>query len=138
MSGADQPRAGQRQPSERKKREWSTAKTTIVAGVFVVVAAVISPVIATLLSSHQESGSSSTPTATSTHSSPSVRQSAASPGMPIPVSPAFPLYDPDSTGVYGVAFSRSGTLAAGDLNGSGYLWDVAKDKVNGHLSRFQR
>ena len=72
-----------------------------------------------------------TPTATSTHSSPSV-QSAASPGVRIPVIPAFRLYDPDSTGVYGVAFSQDGsTLAAGDLNGSAYLWDVAKVKVAG-------
>src|ERR1035441_2884571 len=33
LSNADQPRAGQRQPGGRKKREWSGAKITIVTGV---------------------------------------------------------------------------------------------------------
>jgi WD40 repeat protein len=92
-------------------------------------------VVAGVLLTHVLEGSSQPSTAPSsppvTANSPSVRQSAASPGVPIPVYPASRLHDPDSAGVYGVAFSSSGTLAAGDLNGSGYLWDVAKDKVTG-------
>jgi WD40 repeat protein len=51
--------------------------------------------------------------------------------VPIPASPAYTLTDPGGTGVYGVAFTRNGTLASGDLNGSVYLWNVTKDKVTG-------
>ena len=135
MSNADRPLAGQPQPGGSERREWSATRIAIVAaivgavitGVFTVIAAVAP----TFLPWHQEPGSSSTPTATSTHSSPPAKRPPSSPGVPIPVSPAFRLYDPGSTGVYGVAFTRSGMLAAGDLNGSAYLWDVAENKVAG-------
>lgn len=49
-------------------------------------------------------------------------------GSPSPGSrhPATHFHDPGSTGVYGVAFSPDGkALAAGDLNGGTYLWNVA-------------
>ena len=135
MSDADRPIAGQPQPRARKRREWSATKTAIVSavitGVIGGVFAVIAAATPTLLPWHQDSGSSSTPTATSTHSSPGVTQSPSPPRAPIPVKPEYRLYGPGSTGVYGVAFSRSGTLAAGDLNGSAYLWDVVKGKVTG-------
>lgn len=45
---------------------------------------------------------------------------------------AFPsiLHDPGSTGVYAVAFSSNGsTLAAGDLNGGAYLWNVVTGRL---------
>jgi WD40 repeat protein len=47
-----------------------------------------------------------------------------SPG-PATTTPEYTLYDPMSTGVYGVAFTSDSTLAVGDLNSSGYLWDIS-------------
>lgn len=44
---------------------------------------------------------------------------------PGPATPEYTLYDPLSTGVYGVAFTSDTTLAAGDLNSSSYLWDIS-------------
>jgi WD40 repeat protein len=103
-------------PGERGKQEWSLAKIAFAVAVITLVFAVIAAVA---LPWH----SSSTPAATA------ARQPASSPGLRIPVSPALRLRDPKSTGVYGIAYSRGGTLTVGDLNGSAYLWDVARAKI---------
>ena len=107
-------------------------QVAVVGGVLTIVSGVVAGVFGIVDVELAKPGSqppTSAPTATRTTSAPATVTPSS--GVLIPVSPASRLYDPDSTGVYGVAFSRSGTLAAGDLNGSAYLWDVDKDKVTG-------
>jgi hypothetical protein len=48
---------------------------------------------------------------------------------PPPVKPMLTLYDPGSTGVPSVAFTRGGDLVAGDLNGTAYLWDIGHVQI---------
>ncbi|MGH3255460.1 MAG: WD40 repeat domain-containing protein [Streptosporangiaceae bacterium] len=64
-----------------------------------------------------------------TAQSPSPTPSASSSGGRPPGEPAITLHDPGSTGVYGIAFSSDGILAAGDLNASVYLWNAATQKL---------
>lgn len=48
---------------------------------------------------------------------------------PIPGNDPPSLTDPGGAGVYGVAYESSTMLAAADLNGCVYLWDVARKRV---------
>jgi len=65
---------------------------------------------------------------------PAAAQSTSPPG--VQVSPVATLNDPGGDGIYGIAFTRTGALAAGDLNGSAYLWDVATGTVTGAFPDF--
>jgi len=51
-----------------------------------------------------------------------------------PVGPEITLHDPGGEGVYGIAFSSDGILAAGDLNTSVYLWNAAREQVTATLT----
>jgi hypothetical protein len=45
-----------------------------------------------------------------------------------PLSNPLILHNPGGSGVYGIAYTRTGTLVTGDFNGSVYLWNVAENE----------
>lgn len=142
-SAAAKPQETKPRRAKRKKKPWGQAKiaivVAIVTGVFGIIAAVIPrfvpggsdssqpptpPVTSTSPGPSSSAPASPSPSKSPTHSSPSTT------APPPPANgldvPSLALRQPGGGGIYGVAFTRNGTLATGGLNGSAFLWNLAK------------
>jgi WD40 repeat protein len=111
-------------PAKRRPVPHLSRRTAaIVAGA--TVAALIAAGLGIALSSGPTPSTQSSGRSPSPSASPSSRSSSASP----PALPEATLHDPGGKSVFGVVFGSNGVLAAGDSNGSTYVWSAATGKL---------